>query len=270
MLHLSLLREYIGHEFSPDRIGKMPFPYDLESVIDDWILLGFLVGNDFIPHLPGLHINKGALHDLYSTYKSVLPSLDGYLNENGHLNLARFERFLSRLSEKEMERFDDVYSDAKWIEGKTAHAASGAGGGAGRGRGGRGRGGRHAIRDTPGPASVFEMLEGGGGASAGISGSGVTEKRKRMDSELRKLIESADEFLDDEAETVVETTEEDEDGEATTEEATTEDENTTLDSSFSDDRDNNYHMEFRQHKREYYINKMGYSKVSLKRKVPME
>ena len=266
---MSLLREYIGHEFSPDRIGKMPFPYDLESVIDDWILLGFLVGNDFIPHLPGLHINKGALHDLYSTYKSVLPSLDGYLNENGHLNLARFERFLSRLSEKEMERFDDVYSDAKWIEGKTAHAASGAGGGAGRGRGGGGRGGRHAIRDTPGPASVFEMLEGGG-ASAGISGSGVTEKRKRMDSELRKLIESADEFLDDEAETVVETTEEDEDGEATTEEATTEDENTTLDSSFSDDRDNNYHMEFRQHKREYYINKMGYSKVSLKRKVPME
>lgn len=36
---------------------KLPFPYDLERIIDDWILMGFLVGNDFIPHLPNLHIN---------------------------------------------------------------------------------------------------------------------------------------------------------------------------------------------------------------------
>ena len=35
----------------------LPFPYDLERIIDDWILMGFLVGNDFIPHLPNLHIN---------------------------------------------------------------------------------------------------------------------------------------------------------------------------------------------------------------------
>ena len=35
----------------------LPFAYDLERIIDDWVLIGFLVGNDFIPHLPDMHIN---------------------------------------------------------------------------------------------------------------------------------------------------------------------------------------------------------------------
>lgn len=39
--------------------------------------MGFLVGNDFIPHLPGLHISSGALPVLYKVYCEVLPTLDG-------------------------------------------------------------------------------------------------------------------------------------------------------------------------------------------------
>lgn len=41
------------------------------------VLLGFLVGNDFVPHLPDLHIINGALPLLYKIYKQVLPTLDG-------------------------------------------------------------------------------------------------------------------------------------------------------------------------------------------------
>ncbi|KXJ17198.1 5'-3' exoribonuclease 2 [Exaiptasia diaphana] len=40
-------------------LSTLSFPYDLERVIDDWILMGFLVGNDFIPHLPHMHIKQG-------------------------------------------------------------------------------------------------------------------------------------------------------------------------------------------------------------------
>ena len=36
------------------------FDYDFECLLDDWILLGFLVGNDFLPHLPSFHINEVA------------------------------------------------------------------------------------------------------------------------------------------------------------------------------------------------------------------
>lgn len=41
------------------------------------VLMGFLVGNDFIPHLPYLHIANGALPILYNTYMKILPSLGG-------------------------------------------------------------------------------------------------------------------------------------------------------------------------------------------------
>lgn len=49
----------------------------MERIVDDWVLMGFLVGNDFIPHLPHVHIHDDALPLLYKTYRQVLPTLDG-------------------------------------------------------------------------------------------------------------------------------------------------------------------------------------------------
>ena len=79
LLHISLLREYLELEFTSLR-EVLPFKYDLENIIDDYILLHIFVGNDFLPHLPGLHINEGALELLFQIYKRVLPKCDGYLS----------------------------------------------------------------------------------------------------------------------------------------------------------------------------------------------
>uniref|UniRef100_A0A3Q1FP20 5'-3' exoribonuclease 1 n=1 Tax=Acanthochromis polyacanthus TaxID=80966 RepID=A0A3Q1FP20_9TELE len=119
LLHLSLMREYIDYEFSALK-NQMGSSYDLERIIDDWILMGFLVGNDFIPHLPHLHINHDALPLLYKTYISVLPSL-GYLNENGNLNLRNFERYMEKLAEFDREHFSEVFVDLKWFESKVGN-----------------------------------------------------------------------------------------------------------------------------------------------------
>ena len=78
--------------------------------------MGFLVGNDFIPNLPHFHINKNALPLLYSAYIDVLPSLSGYINEKGVLNLERFEVFMQRLAKIDYEHFNDIYGDIKWLE----------------------------------------------------------------------------------------------------------------------------------------------------------
>ncbi|CAL1580188.1 unnamed protein product [Knipowitschia caucasica] len=120
LLHLSLMREYIDYEFSglKEHLGSN---YDLERIIDDWILMGFLVGNDFIPHLPNLHINHDALPMLYKTYITVLPSVGGYLNENGHLNLRNFEKYLEKLAEFDREHFNEVFVDLKWFESKVGN-----------------------------------------------------------------------------------------------------------------------------------------------------
>uniref|UniRef100_A0AAX7TSR9 5'-3' exoribonuclease 1 n=1 Tax=Astatotilapia calliptera TaxID=8154 RepID=A0AAX7TSR9_ASTCA len=113
LLHLSLMREYIDYEFSELK-NKMGSDYDLEQVIDDWILMGFLVGNDFIPHLPNLHINHDALPLLYKTYMSVLPSLGG----KTRLVSCVFPQFLVLF---DREHFNEVFVDLKWFESKVGN-----------------------------------------------------------------------------------------------------------------------------------------------------
>ncbi|XP_068593767.1 5'-3' exoribonuclease 1 [Cebidichthys violaceus] len=120
LLHLSLMREYIDYEFSELR-NQIGSDYDLERIIDDWILMGFLVGNDFIPHLPHLHISHDALPLLYKTYIRALPIMGGYLNENGHLNLRNFEKYMEKLAEFDREHFSDIFVDLKWFESKVGN-----------------------------------------------------------------------------------------------------------------------------------------------------
>ncbi|XP_012270708.1 5'-3' exoribonuclease 1 [Orussus abietinus] len=121
LLHLSIMREYLEHEFSPLK-DKLPFPYNIEKIIDDWILMGFLVGNDFIPHLPNLHIVNGMLPVLYHAYMEVLPTLDGYINETGTLKLDRFEKFMEKLSTIDAQQFAEYSADLKYIESKMRKA----------------------------------------------------------------------------------------------------------------------------------------------------
>ncbi|XP_053379748.1 5'-3' exoribonuclease 1-like isoform X2 [Mercenaria mercenaria] len=124
LLHLSLFREYLDFEFSDLKEKLTTFEYNLENVIDDWVLMGFLVGNDFIPHLPNLHINHDALPLLWRTYMEVLPSCGGYINNGGHLNLERFEMYLTALSKFDFDTFSEQAGDLKWLESKKAEASA--------------------------------------------------------------------------------------------------------------------------------------------------
>lgn len=68
------MREYLDLEFH-DIEPTLSFPYNLERVIDDFILLAVFVGNDFLPNLPDLHIHENGLERLFDIYKKALPSL---------------------------------------------------------------------------------------------------------------------------------------------------------------------------------------------------
>ncbi|KAI5969618.1 exo2 [Candida margitis] len=117
LLHLSLLREYLSLEFKEVE-EQVNFEYDFEKVLDDFILIMYVIGNDFLPHLPDLHLNKGAFPLLLSTFKQSLLQSDGYINEDGKINLRRLNIWIHHLAEFEFENFEEREVDVEWFNKK--------------------------------------------------------------------------------------------------------------------------------------------------------
>ncbi|KAI9846336.1 MAG: hypothetical protein M1837_004189 [Sclerophora amabilis] len=119
LMHLCIVREYLELEFQElKEPGTLGFDFDMERIIDDFILMAFFVGNDFLPNLPNLHINEGALAFMFKVYKSVLPKAGGYINERGVINLGRLSLLLDGLSHVEFRFFESENADASWLKGK--------------------------------------------------------------------------------------------------------------------------------------------------------
>lgn len=121
LMHLCIVREYLELEFQDLKetgATALNFPFDMEHVIDDFILMAFFVGNDFLPNLPRIHINEGALAMMFRTYKKVLPKCDGYINEGGVMNLKRLGLLLEELSKEEYRFFEYEMEDQKWFRAR--------------------------------------------------------------------------------------------------------------------------------------------------------
>lgn len=99
-LDVSILREYLEVE-----LNVPGAPFSFEQAIDDWVLLIFFVGNDFLPHLPSLEIREGAIDTLMKIWKRELPRMGGYLTNNGHIELSRAQIILEGLAQREDEIF---------------------------------------------------------------------------------------------------------------------------------------------------------------------
>lgn len=125
-VRLSVLREYLRRELD---MPGLPFEYDFERVVDDWVFMCFFVGNDFLPHLPSLEIREGAIDRLVGLYKKAVyktgvrfwvnlrqgwaisdyilncERLQGFLTENGQVALNRVQLIMSELGVVEDEIF---------------------------------------------------------------------------------------------------------------------------------------------------------------------
>ena len=121
LMHLCIVREYLELEFQDlkdaEALGGVPF--DMERIIDDFILMAFFVGNDFLPNLPHLHINEGALALMFGVYKQVLPKAGGYINDGGKIDLKRLELLLDELSHVEYRFFEHENQDSSWLKDKS-------------------------------------------------------------------------------------------------------------------------------------------------------
>ncbi|KAI8367771.1 XRN 5'-3' exonuclease N-terminus-domain-containing protein [Blakeslea trispora] len=124
LMHLSLMREYLEMEFKS--IGdSLSFEYDFERILDDFILLALFVGNDFLPNLPNLHINEGALGLMFKIYKEVLPTCDSYLQDGGKVNMKGLQKILDGISSVvEKEAYELEAIDSLYLAGKRENGQS--------------------------------------------------------------------------------------------------------------------------------------------------
>lgn len=100
IVKLAVFREFLNNYMKDARLNV---EYNLENVIDDFVLMCFLVGNDFLPHLPGLDIRVGGIDLLLAFYKKSLGKLKGYLTCANEVDLGNFEVFLKDLGRVEFE-----------------------------------------------------------------------------------------------------------------------------------------------------------------------
>ena len=85
----------------------MPFGFDFERIVDDFVFLCFFVGNDFLPHLPSLQIREGALDAIIVMYKNLLPSMAGYLTDQDKVLFANCDVLFKDIAKYEEEFFKD-------------------------------------------------------------------------------------------------------------------------------------------------------------------
>lgn len=98
---------------SPDSGGKRTFKYNARRVVDDFVFMCMLVGNDFIPNLPHMDIADGALNVMFRVYKNMIRDWRGYLTDEHRLHPDRLQSFLHALSENEPQYFANrAFDDA--------------------------------------------------------------------------------------------------------------------------------------------------------------
>lgn len=89
LLFVNLLREYILLEYQ-EYEPKFKHTFSLERVIDDFIILSFFIGNDFLHKLYCMNTKKGNFDEIITRFKETLAGLDGYITNKGKVNWKRF------------------------------------------------------------------------------------------------------------------------------------------------------------------------------------
>ena len=80
---------------------NLPFPYDFERVIDDWVFMCFFVGNDFLPRIYAYNIRERSIEKLIEGFKEHLAQAEAYLTDGRELNMLELLRLLGSITKYE-------------------------------------------------------------------------------------------------------------------------------------------------------------------------
>jgi 5'-3' exonuclease len=98
LLNISLLENTINEDF------------DGTDRIQDYIFLCFMLGNDFMPHIPCINIRTDGINILLNYYNSTIVSKKMYLIVNGKIKWKNVRTLIESLSEEEHMRLKSEYN----------------------------------------------------------------------------------------------------------------------------------------------------------------
>jgi 5'-3' exonuclease len=108
-LKIDPLKDHIIRSLTLNRI------IDVDQIIDDYIFICFLLGNDFMNHIPSLNLRYGGHDLLLQVYSDLQRRYQGYFQLIDHvkpdlLHMTFFKELIQEISSKEKETMRKIFS----------------------------------------------------------------------------------------------------------------------------------------------------------------
>ena len=92
------------------------FTYDTKNAVRDFIFMCFMIGNDFLPHIPSLEILEGGIDIILNIYRNI-GTLKGHLTQDNEKEItfskSFLEDFLNSISEYEKNILENKLKNRK-------------------------------------------------------------------------------------------------------------------------------------------------------------
>ncbi|CAD8062450.1 unnamed protein product [Paramecium sonneborni] len=110
LINLQIVKEYMDLEYQKI---QMKIPFNIDRVIDDFLLLFFLIGNDFLPRVYCFDIKQGTVELIIDTFKQFLEQCDDYVTDNGWINWKSMPLLIQLLSAFEIKAIEKRLEELK-------------------------------------------------------------------------------------------------------------------------------------------------------------
>lgn len=94
--------------FFAEKIEKEMNTIPKENAISDYVFMSFMLGNDFIPHMPALNIRTNGIDRLFDAYSATMAG-NSSLTHNGKINWKSFKKFIQYLANNEFNYIKHEY-----------------------------------------------------------------------------------------------------------------------------------------------------------------